>query len=298
MKSAFPLLKAAAAVVIWGVAFIAAKVALREIAPMMMTWLRFAIGLGVIGVYLGVRGGFRSISRREAGHVALLGFIGIALHQWLQANGLVTAEATTSAWIMATIPIFIAGFGRILLKERLTPLIAAGILIAAAGVLLIVAHGNLRSLASGSFGRPGDLLVFLSAPNWALFSVLSRKSLRSRPATQTMFFVMLFGWLFVLVPAAAEVRFSAQIFFSSILSLSFPALLAILFLGIFSSGFAYIFWYDALQAVAASRVGSFLYIEPVIASAAAFLILGERFTPLALLGALLILLGVLFVNRV
>jgi drug/metabolite transporter (DMT)-like permease len=108
----------------------------------------------------------------------------------------VTAKATTTAWIITTIPIFIALLGRLILKERLGWDRIAGILIASIGVILVVSHGDLQSILLGRLGAFGDLLVLISAVNWAVFSVLSRKALKNHPATQMMFFVMLFGWIF------------------------------------------------------------------------------------------------------
>ncbi|MBN1147276.1 MAG: EamA family transporter, partial [Anaerolineales bacterium] len=62
-------------------------------------------------------------------------------------------------------------------------------------------------------------------------------------------------------------------------------------------GLAYIAWYDALQALPAAQVGSFLYMEPLVTAATAALILGEPLLLASLLGGALILLGVWLVNR-
>ncbi|MFH0991955.1 MAG: hypothetical protein V1799_18260 [bacterium] len=66
----------------------------------------------------------------------------------------------------------------------------AGIMIAAIGVLLVISHGNVQSLLTFRFGVVGDLLVLLSAPNWAVFSILSRRGLQKHPASTMMFYVM------------------------------------------------------------------------------------------------------------
>jgi len=69
------------------------------------------------------------------------------------------------------------------------------------------------------------------------------------------------------------------------------------FLGVFCSGLAYIFWYDALQVIPASQLAVFLYVEPLVAVVVAAAILRERITPPALLGGTIILFGVWIVNR-
>ena len=221
----------------------------------------------------------------------MLGFLGITFHQWLQSTGLKTAQATTTAWIVATTPIFIAVLGWLVLKERLRWVQILGILLATVGVLLVVTRGNLASLSAGSFGTPGDFLVLLSAANWAVFSILSRRGLRMFPATLMMFYVMGFGWLFTMLLLFAGPGFS------EIADLTLPGWLGVGFLGIFCSGLAYIFWYDALQALPVAQAGAFVYLEPFITLVIAAIVLGEVVTLVSLLGGGVILLGVWMVQK-
>ena len=188
--------KALCAVIFWGASFVATKLALQHVDPNTLVWLRFSMGILVLGAAVGLSKQFALPQGKDWGYFALLGFIGITLHQWLQSTGLVTAEATTTAWIIASIPIFIALLGYFVLKERLAWIQWAGILLATFGVLLVVTKGDLASLTAGRFGTPGDFLVLLSAPNGAVFSILSRSGLKEHPATRMMFFVMGFGWIF------------------------------------------------------------------------------------------------------
>jgi drug/metabolite transporter (DMT)-like permease len=283
--------KATFAVVVWGASFIATKLALREVSPVVVIWLRFGIGVIVLGGFILQRKELALPPRRELGYFALLGFLGITFHQWVQVTGLVTAKATTTAWIITTIPIFIALLGRFMLKERLGWDRITGIFIATAGVLLVVSHGDVQSVLLGKLGSFGDLLVLISAVNWAVFSVLSRKALLQHPATQMMFFVMLFGWIFT------TVWFFSLNHTGELVNISMTGWISVLFLGIICSGFAYVFWYDALKALSASQVGSFLYIEPLVAVVVAALILDEPLFTAAFIGGGLIFAGVWLVNR-
>ena len=161
-------LEALLAVVIWGGNFIATKEALLEVSPATLVWLRFGIGVLVLGVAVVARKQFALPPRRELAYFALLGFLGVTFHQWLQATGLITAAATNTAWIVATIPVFTALLGWLALKEKLGILRVSGMVLAAAGVILIVSKGNLGSLFSGAFGF-GESLILISAVNWAVF---------------------------------------------------------------------------------------------------------------------------------
>jgi drug/metabolite transporter (DMT)-like permease len=285
------ILGATFAVIVWGASFIATKVALRDVSPVTVVWLRFAIGLVILGAAVLLRRQFSPPERSDLGYFALLGFLGITFHQWLQSTGLQTAQATTTAWIVATTPIFIAMLGWLVLKERLRRVQALGIFLATVGVLLVVTRGNLASLASGSIGTLGDFLILLSAPNWAVFTILSRRGLRKFPATLMMFYVMGFGWLFT------TLLLMAGLGLSEIPSLSLAGWLGVGFLGVFCSGLAYIFWYDALQALPVAQAGAFVYLEPFVTLVVAATVLGEVITLVSLVGGGIILMGVWLVQK-
>lgn len=287
----FPYLEALFAVIVWGASFIATKVSLQDVSPVTVVWLRFSMGLVILGFAVAMRKQFSFPGKNEWAYFALLGFLGITFHQWLQSNGLQTSEAGTTAWIVSTTPVFMALLGWTVLNERLGWLKITGILLAFAGVLLVVSKGDLASVSVGRLGAPGDTLILVSAVNWAVFSVLSRRGLKAHPAGLMMFYVMLLGWLFT------SILFFAGTGVPEISNLTFNGWLGIAFLGIFCSGLAYIAWYDALQSLSAAQTGAFLYIEPLVAVVVAFFVLGEPVRFISLIGGGIILFGVWLVNR-
>ncbi len=279
------------AAVAWGISFIATKVAVAYVPPAVVVWLRFTIGLVILFVFMLFRGMLRLPTFKDGLYFALLGFIGISFHQWLQSTGLVTSQASTTSWIVSTAPIFIALLAWIFLREKLGLMAIAGIFLATLGVLLVVSKGNISSMFTGTIGTPGDLLVLISAPNWAVFSVLSRSTLKKFLALFVLFYVMLFGWMF------SSIHFLFIQGWTFIPLISSSGWLAVGFLGIGCTALAYIFWFDGLQAITASQAGVFLYIEPLVSLVAAAMILGETITLPALFGGSFILLGVWLVNR-
>jgi drug/metabolite transporter (DMT)-like permease len=286
------------AVIFWGASFVAAKIALRELTPAALTCARFGIGLLVLLATAWLRRDFRPVARRDLPLLFLLGLIGVALHQWLQATGLQTAAASVSSWIVATIPIFVALLGWVFLRERLGPWRALGIGLAGAGTVAVASGGRLIGLISGQVGTVGDALMAVSALNWAVFTVLSKRVLTSdgktgqeaSPLSKTLV-MMAFGWLATLPWAALDGGWRG------LGSLSIGGWAALLFLGVACSGLAYLFWYDALQVVDATQVGAFLYLEPLVTSLLALPLLGEPLTAALGLGGATILIGVWMVNR-
>ena len=287
----FPYVEALFAVIVWGASFIATKVALQDLSPITIVWLRFLMGVMILGFVVVLRRQFSLPEKKEWGYFALLGFLGITFHQWLQSNALQTSEAGTTAWIVSTTPVFMALLGWFLLKERLGWTKNFGILLAFLGVLVVVSKGELGSISIGKFGAPGDVLILISAVNWAVFSALSRRGLKTHSASVMMFYIMLIGWVFT------TLIFLTGSGMREIPSVTFNGWMAVGFLGIFCSGLAYIAWYDALQALSTAQTGVFLYIEPLVAVVVAFFILGEPITLASLIGGVVILFGVWLVNR-
>ncbi|MBK9208130.1 MAG: DMT family transporter [Anaerolineales bacterium] len=185
-------------------------------------------------------------------YFALLGFLGISFHQWLQSNGLQTAQATTTAWIVSTSPAFIAILGWMILKEKLNLIQSLGIALAMIGVLAVVSKGDLAALTGGKFGTYGDYLILISSVNWAVFSILSRRGLKNHPSTRMTFWVMTIGWLIT------SVAFFTNKSYTEIPLLDSRGWIAMIFLGIFTTGPAYIAWFDALSQLPAAQTGAFL----------------------------------------
>ena len=287
------VIKALLTVIFWGASFIATKVALRDVAPIVVVTVRFTFGVIVLLVALRLRRQRIVIDRRDWPILIVLGFNGIWLHQMLQSTGLAEgASATNTGWYVAVIPVFAAILAAIFLKETIGPAKITGIVLATIGVLLVVSKGSLDGvIAHGLPVTTGDALALASAPNWAIFSVISKSVLKRYPPTVMMTIVITLGWL-MLTPI-----FIASNGFAQIAQLTLGGWAGVLFLGVACSGLAYIFWYDVLHEAEASSVSSFLYIEPIVTVIVAALVLNEAIVSATLVGGAIILLGVWLVSR-
>jgi len=290
-KKFLPYLEALFAVVVWGGSFIATKIAVGQISPTTVVWLRFTMGIPLILFAVVIRKQFAFPKGNEWWYFALLGFLGITFHQWLQSNGLKTAQATTTAWIISTSPAFIAVLGWVVLKEKLTLHQSLGIALAMCGVLAVVSKGDFSTIAIGKFGTYGDFLILISSVNWAVFSILSRRGLKRHPSTRMTFWVMALGWVFT------SAAFAAGRNYSEILQLDFRGWMAMIYLGILTTGLAYIAWFSALSQLPAAQTGAFLFIEPLVSMVVAANILDEKITMIPLLGGAVILFGIWLVNK-
>jgi drug/metabolite transporter (DMT)-like permease len=290
-KKIKPYFEALFAVIVWGGSFIATKIAVGQISPTTVVWLRFTIGIPLILLAVIIRKQLAFPKGNEWWYFALLGFLGISFHQWLQSNGLRTAQATTTAWIISTSPAFIAVLGWMVLKEKLTLHQSLGIALAMVGVLAVVTKGDLAALTVGKFSTTGDFLILISSVNWAVFSILSRHGLKSHPSTRMTLWIMTLGWFFT------SVTFIVGKYYTEILQLDSRSWLAVIYLGILTTGLAYIAWFDALSQLPAAQTGAFLFIEPLTSMVVAAIILNEQITPISVLGGVVILFGIWMVNK-
>ena len=157
MRKINTYLKILFAVSAWGGSFVATKIALEDVSPVTVVWLRFTIGILILGGIVFLRKQFCIPRRHDLVYFAMLGIIGVTFHQWLQSNGLITAQAITTAWIVATTPIFIASLGWIVLNEKMKWEAILGTILAAFGVVIVITKGEFGSMFEGQFGASGAL---------------------------------------------------------------------------------------------------------------------------------------------
>jgi drug/metabolite transporter (DMT)-like permease len=286
-----PRLGAFLAVVFWGLSFVATKAALRELSPITLVATRFALGVALLLVLLRARG-FPVLPPRELwGSLALMGFVGVFVHQMLQSFALTMTGAISAGWLIGLTPLWSAVLSAWLLRERFLPAKLAGLALGFAGAALVVTRGQLGAALLALPATKGDLLILASTLNWAVYSVLGHPVLKRLGATRATAGALLLGWL-MLLPL-----FLARAGWREYAHLSGVGWGAVLFLGIACSGLGYLFWYGALEKVPATAVSALLYLEPLVTLAAGVALLGERVHLTTMVGGLLVLAGVFLVER-
>lgn len=270
------------AIVFWGISFVATKAALEEVSPVVLIFVRFVIGALLLLAIV------REVPPRSAWpSLALMGFIGVFVHQMLQANALTMTSATNTGWLIGITPIWSAVLSAIILRERFGPWKIAGLLGGFAGVLLVVTRGDFSAQALGRPSTTGDLLILISTINWAIYSVVGHSTIRRLGPRRATSGAMLFGTL-MLAPF-----FIAQRGWRQIPNLSVKGWGAMLFLAVCCTALGYLFWYGALERIEVSRVAALLYAEPLVTFVAAALLLGERVSGMVIAGGVLVLASVL-----
>lgn len=278
------------AITLWGISFVATKIALAEMSPVALLFTRFALGVAALHAILLVRRESWVIPRDAWPNLLLLGFIGVFVHQMIQVHGLTRTTAVRTGWLIGVIPLWSALLAALFLGERLTPRRILGLVLGFGGAVLVVTRGRLDADLLRLPSTQGELLVLASTVNWAVYTVIARGTIGRLGSARATAASMLLGWLML---APFFVREGGWHAWSG---LSPRAIAAVLFLGVGCSGVAYLLWYAALARRDASEVSAYLYLEPLVTCAAAVPVLGEPLGVSTVVGGLVVLLGVAFVR--
>ncbi|MHB9040558.1 MAG: DMT family transporter [Melioribacteraceae bacterium] len=276
------------AVFVWGLSFIATKRALIELHPVVIVFIRQILGLLFLAfVIIKQKESFTINLRKEKWIISLAAIA--CFHLWIQVTGLQWTTASHTGWIVGITPVFMVIMGLIFFNEKITFTQTTGIIISFFGLIFLVSKGDLTSL--DFIKNKGDLLIITSSVTWSVYSLASKK------ATLTLSPVITTFYLFVIVAVIIAPFTINQKNILDVVNLSFGGWGSILFLGIFCSGVAYTLWAQALSEMDASRVGVFLYIEPFVTFFGSWLLLNEQISILTLISGLIIIGGVVIVNR-
>ena len=284
-------LGALVAVVLWGISFVATKAVLREISPVCLVFVRFGIGSAFLVATLAARGEPVVPPRETWRSLALLGFVGVFVHQLLQAYGLSRTSATSAGWLIGLIPIWSAVLAASFLGERLGAGRIVGLAVAFVGAAIVVSRGRGVVEVARLPSTTGDLLILASTLNWAVYTILGRRALRTVGPHRVTAGAMFLGWLMLLPLFVTEAAWR------DVPSLTARGWSGVVFLGVGCSGLGYLLWYGALARIETTEVAALLYLEPLVTLVAAAWLLGEPVGPATVAGGLLVLAGVFLVQR-
>ena len=270
---------------IWGGMYVVSDVVLTVIPP--FTLLSLRILLGLLALWPIFRRASQSLpGPRVMRELLIAGFVGLGLSLGAQFLGTDLSTAVNGALVTSASPAFVVLFAALLLKEKLSPRRAIALLLASAGLFVIL------DPTRANFGEEtflGDVFLAIAALTWGFYSVLVRRvSIRYRLHTLTITVVGLLGGLALALPASI-VELSSK----PIGPLDAGALLGVAYLGIVSTAFALLLWNRAFALAPATIASLFFFAQPVSGALLAAIFLGQTLTIGLGIGGALIGAGVL-----
>jgi drug/metabolite transporter (DMT)-like permease len=267
----------------WASNFILGRTLREEVGPLMLTVSRFVVASLFYAVILGRSAVKARLSPRHWVLLTAMALTGVLGFPFLLYRGLQLTTATDAVLINATGPLMTAVLAAILLKERLFPRHVLGGVISFLGVTLVVSGGSFERLQQWRV-NVGDLYVLVAVVLWGLYSVVSRWLTRSRSVfSVTAISTWMALPLFLGVAAVGWEPVTTN--------WSWHLVLAIIYIGIFPSGAAFLSWNEGVRRVGPNRAMVFYNMLPVYGSILVVILLGESLGAQRFIGGGLILSG-------
>jgi drug/metabolite transporter (DMT)-like permease len=269
-----------ATVTTWACAFPAIRVGLEGFSPWSLGLLRLgfaSVTLAALATVVRIKVPPRTAWPR----VVLAGLLGQTLYQGLLMTGELTVPAGTASILIATAPLFSVVAAAVLLGESMRGK-WTGMVVAFAGTVLVGASLGLGASSAGLF-------VLAAALCQGLYHVVVKPLAKSVGALSATAWSVWAGSVMALVGLPA-LR-------SDVATAPTSSWWAAVFLGVVPSALGYLAWSAAVSRTTIARSTSALYLVPVVALVLAWIWLGERPSPLAVVGGALAVLGVVLARR-
>ncbi|HIO93450.1 MAG TPA: DMT family transporter [Leucothrix mucor] len=284
-------LKLLVVMLIWGGTFTSARLLGGELEPAVSAFLRFLIASVVLLLLLYFKeGGFPRVTRKQFVPLLGMGLTGIAMYNLFFFYALANAEAGRGALITATNPLIVAVFAAFVFKEKFTPVRVVGFVLCVIGVVLIISRGDVLSLMQNGIGW-GELAFLGCAFGWAIYTLIGRFISDQFSSLAIIAYSSSFGTVILFFVALNSDLLGA------VSQLNFNASANLLFLSLLGTVVGFVWFQDGVKALGAAKAAVFIYFMPVSAVFWAYIILGEEFTMLLALGAVLVISGIYLVNK-
>lgn len=274
-------------VIIWSINVIATKLAINDLPPFTVGFIRYFLTSAVlIGMLKSNKKSFVIPPRSDWVILIILGLVGIFGAMAFFLFGIHYSTATNGGLIMAWSPVVTVILSALLLKVSINRFQAFGIVVSLLGVMVVITKGSWTILANLNF-NVGDVFFVLSQVLLSLYFVLSQKILDRYSALELSTYASIIGAL-----AFLPFIFYEHPWTNPTLHVSIYAWFAIGFLGLVGSTMGNLFWIKGIEIVGANRAGIFQNIIPICTMFLSVIFLGEKITLPNILGAIIVILGV------
>lgn len=215
--------------------------------------------------------------------------LGVAINQMMFFTGLNHTTPVDAAIINSMNPILVLIFAAWILRDKIGISRLAGILLGAAGALILILFGNPLSLNAGHF--TGNMFIIANTAAWSLYLVVAKPLMVKYNPLLLMRWIFMFGFIGVF---PFTIRQAMQIDFSSF---DMYTWFSILYIIIGTTFMAYFFITYSLKRLSSPVVAYYTYLQPVIVAVIGILIFAETISWIKIASALLVFAGIYFVTK-
>lgn len=273
---------------IYGSTYAIAKGVMPQyLGPSAFIFIRITIAAILFNLIAKINGIEKIKCKSDYIELVVAAFFGVAANMLFFFNGLAYTTELNASSLMLNAPIFVLIFSRVLLKEKIKWWQVVGMFVAAIGAVMLI--GGWKFEFKGGNVR-GDIMILLNATSFAFFLVYSKRILKKYKPLTMIRWAFVFGWFFVLPFAFNEIRaanfltFPARIWFS------------IMYVSLATTFIAYLLNAWAIQKVSPTVAGSYIYLQPLIATSLGIAMGKQLLSVEKIIFALLVFVGVYLVT--
>jgi drug/metabolite transporter (DMT)-like permease len=275
---------------VWGSTFLAIRVGVRVVPPFLLAGMRFLIAGIVLFLWMRLKG-TPTPSLREWSSASLLAILIFVFDYGLLFWAEKRVPSGIAAVMMAMIPVFMALSEIFILRtQRMTVRLAAALLVGIAGVGVLVS----RSLSFGEapIETSGAIALLVASVSWSVASALTRKLPLPAAKTMSSGIQMLAGGVFLTLAAAMLGEFRGF----HVQDVSRAAWLSLVYLIVAGSIIAFTAYVWLIHHESPTKVGTYAYVNPVVAVVIGYFLGGEAIGSRTILGTVFVLVSVIVIT--
>jgi drug/metabolite transporter (DMT)-like permease len=280
------------ATLFWSGNFIVGKAAsLFEIPPFTLNFYRWTFAWLILAPFT-----LKEILQKKnyiLGNIKLiliLGITSITVFNSIVYYSLNFTQVISGVLMISTIPVMIIFFCWVLKIEKTNFYQILGVIFSLLGVVVIVTKADLGKLFSLNFNK-GDLWMVVAMFSWAMYSALLKK--KKFDLTHISFLqTIITAGLILLLPA-----YLIEMALGYKLNVNLPFVLTLSYVVLFPGLASFFFWIKGISIIGSNRSGIFLHLMPIFSTVMAVLIFNEKFMDFHLIGATLIIAGIVLSSK-
>lgn len=276
---------------IWGGTFVPARILSQEFSAVTISFYRFLIAsIFLLIVLVHRKQHHLQLSFQNISLMSILGLSGIFAYNIFFFLGVQTVAAGKASVIISINPAITALFASLFLKEIMGWKKLVGVFLALFGVITVISQGDYNSILNGGFDI-GEAYLIGCVFSWLVYTVVGKKALKKFNSLQATTWACVFGTIFLFPFAIYD---GIQIF---PYHASFTQWSYLLYLGVFGSALAFMWFYEGVKYLGAGKAASFINISPMVGLITGFLFLNETIDLSLLIGGVIVLSGVFLINK-
>jgi len=222
--------------------------------------------------------------------IVILGITSITIFNSIVYYSLNFTQVISGVLMISTIPVMIIIFCWLFKIEKTNFYQILGVIFSLSGVIVIITKANLNILLSLNFNK-GDLWMVVAMFSWAMYSALLRKKKFKLSQLSLLQTIISAGLIFLLPAYLIELTLGYRA------SIHLPFVLTLTYVVLFPGLASFIFWIKGISIIGSNRSGIFLHLMPIFSTILAIIIFGEKFMIYHLIGAMLIITGIILSSR-